>query len=77
MSVFFGGTASLNAGKNTEKRESEIKAESAMLTLLIEYLTAEKQTEFTFVASEPDTCSKHGEWLAQSLLLNSSQAARQ
>lgn len=48
-----------------------------MLSLLIEYLTAENQTEFTFVASEPNTCSKNGEWLAQSLLLNSSQAARQ
>lgn len=55
----------------------QVKGESAMLQLLINYLVAEEQTEFAFVTGDASTCSKDGQWLVQSLLLNSSQSARQ
>ena len=55
---------------------SGIKGESAMLQLLIDYFQAESQTSFAFVPGDPSTCSEDGQWLVQSLLLNSSQSAR-
>ena len=49
-----------------------------MLQLLIDYLTAEKQSDFAFVREDESTrCTNgNGQWLVQSLLLNSSQTAR-
>ena len=55
----------------------EEKQESAMLKLLIDYIKSEDQNKFAFVAGDESTCFKKGHWLVQSLLLNSSQAARQ
>ena len=53
-----------------------LKGESAMLKLLADYFQAESQTSFAFVPGDQSTCSADGQWLVQSLLLNSSQSAR-
>ena len=43
-----------------------------MLQLLIDYFTAEDQSTFALVRGDATTCSKDGQWLVQSLLINSS-----
>ena len=50
---------------NTSGSDSKtlIKGESALLQLLIDYLEAESQTGFAFVAGDATTCSSDGQWL--------------
>lgn len=43
---------------NINKSHLDIKGESAMLNLLKDYLTAERQDEFTFVKDDKSTCCK-------------------
>lgn len=57
--------------------QQEVKGESAMLQLLMDYISSPDASQFVFVADEVSTKSPSRHcWLVQSLLLASSQSAR-
>jgi len=53
-------------------KEDEIKGESAMLQLLVDYVNAENYLQFMFVEGDETTKSAEGLWLVKSLILSSS-----
>lgn len=51
------------AATGVDLGNKEVKGESAMLQLLMDYVTAAEPTSFEFVKGDPSTCSKAGQWL--------------
>ena len=57
-------------------KEEPIKGDSAMLQLLMDYIVCSEPNNFAFVQDDATTKSEQGQWLIQSLILDSSQSAR-